>query len=73
MIGYMSKDKDNFIGFKTNKESREKALQFKGPDTSNMIGVKFDNNTMIYFKPGTTKERIEERLKIHKKVRQSWE
>jgi hypothetical protein len=65
--------KEMALGFKANKESREKALEFPSPDTSKMIGVRLDKDTMIYFKPGTSQEKIEERMKLYKKSRQSWQ
>jgi len=69
----MSKDKDNFIGFKTNKDSREKALQFKSPDTSKLEAIQFDKNTIVYFKKGTPKEKIKRKLEIYKNSKYSWE
>ena len=69
----MSKDKDNFIGFKTNKYSREKALQFKSPDLSKLEAIQFDRNTIVYFKKSTPKKRIKERLEIYKNSKYSWE
>jgi len=65
--------KEDFIGFKTNKENREKALAFVSPDTSKMIGYQLDKVTTIYFKSTVPEEKRLERLKLYKKQRELWD
>ena len=65
--------KEDFIGFKTNRENRELAMKFQSPDTSKMIGYQHGKNTMIYFKPEVPEEKRLERLNLYKKQRESWD
>jgi hypothetical protein len=61
------KHKENFIGFNTNAENREKALSMKSlsPDLNKMLGIQVDSKTTLYFKKTMSKEKIKERIELY--------
>lgn len=49
------------------RKLREKAIKLaeKSPNLQEMISVKVDSKTTIYFRKGTSEEKIKERLKAY--------
>ena len=52
-----------------NLTMREQAQELakQSPDTSKLIAYNVDDRTTIYFKPGTSVEKIKQRIELYKK------
>jgi len=58
---------DKIVSYNMSLREQAKELSKNSPDVRKLIPYKVDERTTIYFKPGTSLEKIQQRIDIYKK------